>query len=457
MPVVGPANDNATAIFPLDGVVPGPDGSDDALTQAFTTMHGENWRYVAAIGRWRHYAGGRWIDDELRLVFDMIRIVCRDEANVQSSYKAQRAIASKKTISAVEFLARSDRQLAAPIAAWDASPWLLNTPTGTFDLSTGTCFGHDPNDYLTKMTAVAPCGDCPLWIDTLRTVFNADDALIDFFQRVAGYMLTGRTTEHAMFFGFGLGRNGKSTVVNALSGVMGSYACTAPMDTFTANDGNRHPTELAGLVGKRLVIASEVEDGQRWNEARIKSLTGGDEITARFMRQDFFSFKPEFKLFVIGNHQPGLRHVDEAIRRRMHMIPFEVTISKESVDPDLGDKLRPEWPGILAWAIDGAKKWLADGLHAPAVVRSATEDYLSEQDTFGIWLDECCETEYGARDFVANLFENWKRWVDRRGEFAGSTKRFSQRLRDRGYLPCRQPGTGLRMFSGLRIKYASEE
>ncbi|HKP22877.1 MAG TPA: phage/plasmid primase, P4 family [Dongiaceae bacterium] len=232
----------------------------------------------------------------------------------------------------------------------------------------------------------------------------------------------------------------------------GDYASTAPMEVFTVNDGNRHPTELAGLVGKRLVIASEVEDGKRWNESRIKSLTGGDPVTARFMRQDFFQFIPQFKLFVVGNHRPGLRNVDEAIRRRIHLIPFEVTIPESDVDPELSEKLKAEWPGILHWALAGAARWLAEGLTAPAAVRAATDDYLWSQDSLQTWLEESCEESMAASDLVAILVASWRGWCDRSGEFSGSLKRFSQRMRDRGFAPSRQGGTGSAMLIGVRVR-----
>jgi putative DNA primase/helicase len=179
----------------------------------------------------------------------------------------------------------------------------------------------------------------------LRRITAGDDRLVSYLQRAFGYALTGNVREHALFFGYGTGANGKGVTLNTLAGILGDYHESAPIETFTASSGDRHPTELADLRGARLVTATETEEGRRWAESRIKMLTGGDRVKARFMRQDFFEYNPQFKLFITGNHKPSLRSVDEAIRRRFHLIPFTVTIPPEQRDPDLAEKLKTEWPG----------------------------------------------------------------------------------------------------------------
>ena len=240
-------------------------------------------------------------------------------------------------------LARSDRRLAATIDQWDADPWLFNTPGGTVKLKTGEMHPHRREDYITKISAVTPAGACPKFIEFLETIFARDQELIDYIQKVFGYSLTGDTREHALFFFHGTGANGKSVLVSTMAGILGDYHKTAPIETFVATAIASHPTDLAGLRGARLVTAVETEEGRRWAESKIKSLTGGDRISARFMRQDFFKFTPEFKLIIAGNHKPGLRSVDEAIRRRFHLVPFAVTIPPEDRDIDLANKLRTEW------------------------------------------------------------------------------------------------------------------
>ena len=188
-----------------------------------------------------------------------------------------------------------------------------------------------------------------------------------------------------------------------------------------------------------------------WAESRIKALTGGDPISARFMRQDFFTFTPTFKLVICGNHRPSLRNVDEAIRRRLFLIPFDVFIPPDERDDTLPERLRAEWAGILEWAIDGCLDWLEHGLAAPERVRAATDEYLTTEDSFATWIEEAVDRSDGAHETTADLYQSWKAWADRAGEFVGSQKRFSQTLRDRGFEPKRQAGTGRAGFDGVRL------
>ena len=268
---------------------------------------------------------------------------------------------------------------------------------------------------------------------------------------MAGYALTGSTQEHALFFLYGTGANGKSVFITAVAGIMGDYHTTAPMEAFIASFTERHPTELAGLRGARLVTTNETEEGRRWAESKIKALTGGDKIAARFMRQDFFEFLPQFKLLIAGNHKPALRNVDEAIRRRMYLIPFTVTIPENERDESLSEKLKAEWPGILQWIIDGCLMWQIDGLRPPEAVRRATAEYLEEEDAFSHWLEECCQRSVAAHETTGELFASWKAWADQASEPAGTQKRFSQLLRIRGFEPKRQGGTGRNGFAGIRL------
>jgi putative DNA primase/helicase len=253
---------------------------------------------------------------------------------------------------------------------------------------------NDPLDYCMKVAGVGPAPEgtpCPLWLNFLNEAMDGDQALVDYLQRVCGYCLTGSIKEHALFFLYGTGANGKSVFINTLRGIFGTYHTTAPIETFTVSNSTSHPTDLAGLRGARLVTAIETEEGRCWAEAKIKAITGGDEISARFMRQDFFSFSPQFKLMIAGNHKPRLRTVDEAMRRRFHLVPFSVTISKNRRDPDLADKLKAEWPAILRWMIEGTLDWIASGLVPPQAVIDATAQYLESEDAVGAWIADKCE------------------------------------------------------------------
>jgi putative DNA primase/helicase len=426
-----------------------PEFSDDALALDFAARHHSDLRYVAAFGKWLVYDGARWADDGTLKAYDLVRARCRETAAACDQPKNGSAIASAKTIAAVERLARSDRRLAATVEQWDSDPWLLNTPDGVVDLGTGELGRHIPEEYHTRMTAVSPGGDCPLFMEFLDRITDRDTELQAFMARMFGYALTGSTNEHALFYCHGVGANGKSVLLNTISAILGDYAQSAPIETFTESAFERHPTELAGLRGARLVTAIETEQGRRWAEARIKALTGGDKISARFMRQDFFEFTPSFKLIVAGNHKPGLRSVDEAIRRRFHLIPFAITIPAGERDPDLGEKLKDEWPGILQWLIDGCVEWQKNGLGAPKVVTDATNAYLESEDALAAWLCERCLRDPQAWERSSELFTDWKTWAERSGEPAGTLRAFSQNLESRGLVwERRRTGRG---FQGLQL------
>jgi putative DNA primase/helicase len=374
-----------TAATPLRAVGDAPDladeprppaFTDEALALRFAEEHEADLRYVAPWGRWFHFDGSRWRPDDTLLAFDLARRVCRRAAAECNKPKVAKLIASAKTTAAVERLAKADRRLAATIDQWDADPWLLNTPGGVVELRTGRMRPHRRENYLTKITAAAPGGAWPVWRAHLLRIMAGDAEMVAYLQRVFGYSLTGSTREHALFFGFGVGANGKTVTISTVAGVLGDYHRAASVETFTASSNDRHPTELAGLRGARLVTASETEQGRRWAESRIKMLTGGERVEARFMRQDFFEFTPQLKLWISGNHKPGLNAVDEAIRRRFHMAPFTVTIPASERDETLTDRLQAEWPGILDWMIEGCLAWQRDGLSPPAAVRCATDAYL---------------------------------------------------------------------------------
>jgi putative DNA primase/helicase len=414
---------------------------EDNLALAFAEEHADNLRYVAVWGRWLAWDETRWIFDDTLHTFDRVRSLCREVS----------AKASAQLVAAVERLARSDRRLAATADQWDAGPWLLNTPGGVINLQTGRLCLHKPSDYMTKITAVAPDGNCatPTWDGFLDRVAGGDADLVGFLQRVAGYALTGTTQEHALFFLHGTGANGKSTFINAVTAIVGDYHRAAAIETFTASQNERHPTDLAGLRGARLVTSVETEEGRRWAESKVKALTGGDKIAARFMRQDFFEFTPTFKLMIAGNHKPGLRSVDEAIRRRFHLVPFNVVIPPEQRDKSLGDRLRAEWPGILAWMVAGCIDWQKRGLAPPAAVTSATAAYLEAEDAMAAWLDETGTRDLEAWVATKELFASWKEWADKAGEHAGTMKRFVQNLETRGLAPERKKHA--RGFRGFHI------
>jgi putative DNA primase/helicase len=421
--------------------------TEDALALSFAQKMAGTLRYVHKRGKWFHYTGARWEEDSTLLAFDQVRDHCRDMAKQFRSKKLE----SAKTVAAVVQLARSDRLIAATIDQWDADPWLLNTPGGTVNLKTGELCPHRPTDFCTKMTAVTPGGECPLWLSILNYTFRGNAEVVSFHQRWNGYSLTGVTTEQKLVFKHGTGGNGKGVTTGAIVGLMGDYAMAAPMETFIASYSDRHPTELAMLRGARLVTASETEDGRAWAESRIRQMTGGDKISARFMRQDFFEFTPQFKLLILGNHKPSFRGVDEAIRRRFLLLPFLVTVPEGDRDPDLAEKLKAEWPGILAWAIAGCIDWQERGLRPPEAVLEATRTYLEAEDAVRLWLTDATTLDPDEWESTRELFSSWSNWAKAAGEQVGTEKRFVEALELAGFAKAKNREQTKRGFNGLKL------
>lgn len=431
-----------------------PDHSEDGLALQFAAMH-RDLRWIGDRACWFHWDGTVWRKDSTLKAFDRIRELIRSIAGGMSE-KESAILKKAATVSAVERLSRSDRRLIARTDQFDADPWKLNTPGGVVDLKTGETQPHSLADYFTKITHANPNGECPLWMKFLDEVTEGDAELIAFLQRVIGYCLTGSVREHALFFLYGTGRNGKGVFLNTISDLLGDYAAIASMEVLTETKGDRHPTELAAMQGKRLVVAQEVDEGRNWAEAKIKTLTGGDPITARFMRRDFFTFTPQFKLLIAANHKPVLRNVDEAMRSRLHLVPFTVTIPKDKRDPDLQDKLKAEWEGILQWALDGALQYQETGLAPPDAVTQATQEYFSDQDIFTQWVDECCEVGRECWEMPSLLFASWQAYAHAANLAPGSRPSFKERLTSAGF-EHRRSGARGRHHVGLKLKPTSIE
>jgi putative DNA primase/helicase len=425
-----------------------------ALETGFHLAHGENLRYTAEWNKWHRWNGQRWQTCEVTRIYDMARKICK-QASIDAPQSAAK-YSTAASVAAVEVLARANPKHSATVTQWDENRLLLNTQNGCLDLEHQTYRASQREDYCTKLTAAAVEDRQPTrWLQFLARCTNNDQQFIDYLQRVCGYFLTGSTEEHAMFFVYGTGGNGKSVFLNTIAGILGDYAKAASMSTFIASKTDQHPTDLAALMGARLVIASEVDQGRSWDEAKVKALTGGDRITARFMRQDFFEFQPQFKLLIAGNHKPALRGVDEAWYRRLHILPFTQTIPANERDPELSEKLKAEWPAILGWMVRGYDAWRMLGLQQPDVVKNETKAYLAAQDSFGQWLEERCDI--GVTHFCGtnSLFESWESWAENRNEFQGQIKLFHEKLESRGFRSERRRIDGsvqIRGYAGLRLK-----
>lgn len=413
--------------------------SEDDIALAFTAKYRDTLRYDRHRGDWFEWDISRWRPESSHRAFTYARQMAREgRAPGRASFAGG---VEKYARNAVEHNVGSD--------LWDADPFLLGTPGGTVDLRTGDYFEARPHDYITRLTSCAPDHGTPeLWLRFLGEALNHDEQAIRFLQLWCGYCLTGDTREHALLFLHGLAGTGKSVFLNTIKAIMGDYAVTAAMETFTAAKFDRHSTEVAMLAGARVVTASETEEGRQWAEARIKSLTGGDPITARFMRQDNFEFRPQFKLLFAGNHAPRLVNPDDAMRRRFNILGFNV----KPAEPDLQleEKLKAEHPQILAWAITGCKEWQRTGLARPASVAQATADYFAGEDLIGQWLEDHCQTGASYFELPAKLYADWKLYAEANGEAPGTANGFGKKLGKRGFYS--KVSNGIRAYRGLRIR-----
>jgi P4 family phage/plasmid primase-like protien len=413
---------------------PGAPVSDDALATMFVATHGDDWRHVASWGTWFRWSGRRWVRDETALVRECVRQVCRAAVGPDVTRGEERRIRSDRTIAAVTRIAASDPALAMRASDWDAHPMLLNTPDGVVDLATGAVRANERDLLLTQITAASPGSGCALWSAFLDQVTGGDRDLQSYLQRLAGYILTGSTCEQIFAFLHGSGANGKSVFLQTLGAVLGDYAATATLDTFMAAQASRHLTELAGLRAARLVIVPETEAGRSWAEARIKAVTGGEKIRANFMHRDHFEYTPQFKLVVAGNHRPSLSGVGEAMRRRLHLVPFEVTIPPDQRDRDLPARLLAERDGILGWMLEGCAAWQRTGLAPPPCVVEAGTSYFAEEDLAGQWIEEACEVGPELAATSRALFASWSSWAAAGGHAAGTQKSLGDALKSRGFV-----------------------
>ena len=333
---------------------------------------------------------------------------------------------------------------------WDTNDLALCCPGGWVNLENGKYHkGESPQQYFTMQALVSPkAGDPELWLECLDLWTGGDADLIAYLQQMAGYCLTGLTREHALLWLAGGGENGKTSFVSTLQTIMGTYATTLPMESLLKGRESSVPADIARLAGKRLAVAGELGTGS-WNLQRIKQLTGGDTIAARFMRENFFDFRPKVKLLISGNDKPSLASVDRAIERRLHLVPFTHKISNP--DKKIPKRLEKEFPQILAWAMRGTRMWLEAGeLQRAGVVQRSSNEYLTTQDVLGEWLADCCDVDPNAQEAAGVLYASYRSWCDTHGYRTLSARSLGTKLGDRGYESKRTMNQRMRI--GLRLR-----
>lgn len=439
--------------------------SDLGNGERFVDQHGDRVRHVGVWKKWLVWDGTRFKRDDtgavnrlakrtVRSIFKEAAAAAGDEDERKAIWKWANSSEKRERIAAMISLASTENPIAIAHDTLDSDPWLLNCENGTIDLKTGELRPHDPGDLITKSTLVEfptpPGVDAPLWGKFLQTTFDGNQSLIDLVQRLFGASLVGKQIEHVLAILYGTGANGKSVFTSTVQGALGDYAMTAPPGLLMAKRFDQHPTEVADLFGMRLVVINETKDGQRLDEGLVKSITGGDKIRARRMRENFWQFSPSHLPIIATNHRPVVRGNDYGIWRRLRLIPFNVTITPERQDKRLTEKLRAELPGILRWLVEGCLEWQRGGLREPPVVLAATESYRVESDTITTWLDECCEMHPDADRKAGEAYHAYSDWCKDNNEIPLSNRRFGEKIQERfTRLPRRRDGYYYRGFRRL--------
>jgi putative DNA primase/helicase len=423
--------------------------TDFGNAERLVLRYGHDLRYCYPWRSWLWWDGRRWQRDQTG------EVVRRAKATVQGIYAeaaetqdrerrealAKWAVRSEgdQRLKAMIEQAKSEPGIPVVPDALDADPWLLNCLDGTVDLRTATLRPPRQADLITKLAPVHFDREarCPIWERFVAEVLQGKADLIAFVRRAMGYSLTGDTRERVLFICHGAGRNGKSTLLEVIAELLGDYALRTPTETFMVKYHGQVPNDVAQLPGRRFVHASESDEGKRLAEAFIKDVTGRDTISARFMRGEWFQFRPVCKLWLRTNHRPTIRGTDHGIWDRIRLVPFEVRFDEGQDDKTLPEKLRAELPGILGWLLQGCLSWQTNGLGLPEAVSRATQAYRAEQDVLGDFLAECCALAPAATVRSAELFAAYRRWCEQNSEPPLGRKALAGRLQERGLSPAR--------------------
>lgn len=432
----------------------------------FVRLHGDDVRFVVLWKKWLRWDGTRWkLDDtgEVRRLakrFTRAATQAALDANDKDAIQICLRMEQARKLEAWLSLAATEAEVAISPDVLDRDPWALNVENGMLDLRTGRLRPHRRDDLITKLAAVRFDADAtaPAWDSFLERVLPDPDVR-EFMRRYLGYSLTADVGEQVLAFLYGIGANGKSTMLVTTQKILGDYATQAPPDLLLASSiekGTQHPTGLTDLFGRRLAICTEVGEGRALAEVLVKQITGGDRIKARRMREDFWYFDPTHKIILAANHRPAVRGTDHAIWRRILLVPFAVVIPESERDRRLPEKLIAEAPGILRWMVDGCIAWQRDGLKPSRAVRAATEEYREEQDAIGGFLEDRC-TINPLKDQIhvskGDLHREYLTWAGVQGESDPLTMRaFGERIRERGIEDGRHGDARTRIWKGLGLK-----
>ncbi|MBF0121351.1 MAG: bifunctional DNA primase/polymerase [Desulfobacterales bacterium] len=432
-------------------------GNAERLVDKF----GDNIRYCPQMKNWLIWDGKRWKMDKLNKITALAKETIREiyiEASAIEDEKDRKtlishALQSEKASSLENMikLATSEPTVVISQEQLNSNPMLLNCVNGTIDLKTGELKSHNKFDYITKVIPVDynQSAKCPVFDKFIHQIMNNNLNLIDYLCRIFGYTLTGNMKEQCYFIFFGDGSNGKSTMLNIFRKLLGGYAKCIDFNTI-AYDGDKTRTDLARLVGSRLVISSEIDFKRAVNETVVNRITGQDALTVRFLYGKDFEYNPEFKLFVSGNHKPNIKGTKHATWRRIKLIPFNVKFEDKEQDKELFSKLSSELAGILAWAVRGCLSWQESGLNPPQEVQDAVKNYREETDTLGKFMSDCCIINFSESIKSSDFYKRYVLWCDENGETITGKKQFTTELIERGYKKIKS--SGFEHWHGLSLR-----
>jgi len=437
--------------------------NDEWNAKRLVERHAGLIRNCDNLGGWHVWDGRAWKLDEIHVITALARDTVRtfhdyldqmDEDEQKYFIKHMRVSGNEAKLRAMSNVARSWSGMSVRSDDFDADPYLLNCQNGVLDLRMGKMMPHSPDLLLTKIcnTHFDSKAQCPEWLKFLDTIFKDNKELIDFIQKAVGYGLTGDVSQQVFFILHGDGANGKSTFVETFYKILGSYAAITPTSTLIAKRGNEIPNDVARLKGARFIISSELERSKTLDEALVKRFTSEEPISARFLRQEFFEFKPTGKIYLSTNYKPTIKGTDDGIWRRIRLIPFEHKFEGANKIEKFAEKfLYPELPGILRWAVEGFLKMQKEGMKPPDIVRCATQDYKSDEDAVGAFLDEFCEFGEMETVGVSELYDSFK---DNSDSFMRK-KDFNDYMEKHGYQ--KQRGTvgrlkGRYYWQGLKLR-----
>ena len=433
--------------------------TDSGNAERLRDRFGSIVRYCPAFKHWLVYDGCYWRKETgelmqfaIKTVRDMLTEASRIEYETPRKELVRHAMQSEnvgKLKAMIDVSSNLEGLIIMPDDL-DVDIWKLNCRNGVIDLKTGKLTPHKSEYYMSKLCPVEfnPDSHAPRWMEFLKAITGGSSELMKYLQKAVGSALSGDTSEQALFVLYGTGANGKSTFLNTISDLLGDYARNTPSETFMAKRIETIGNDIARLQGARLVTAIEINEGQRLSEALIKSITGGDRITARFLYGEYFDFQPQFTPFLVVNHRPVIRDTSHSIWRRIKLIPFTVTITDNKKDKQLSAKLREELPGILSWAVEGCLLWQKEGLDMPDEVKIATEGYREDMDTFSIFIEECCILEEGRKVSNRGIRYAYETWCRENGDYPLGQKLFNAKMTERGFAVKRSGTNGSRDWHG---------